>query len=219
MPANRPARPAPSGRSGPAPKQSAPAPARPLREDGLRPDDGRRAATWPPGESKGRDTPRAAARRPQGFATGPHAGTRDRESRQVLDHLQRRGHDIWEIWRRLSALQKDLQAILPSVRLQPLKLEKQVLVVTAASSAMAARLRQYEPRLLDGLQARGWLVTRIRFRPNTVHVPPPPPPVEKAPVPERALAAMTALASAEGTSPALREALQRFVRRQRSYRN
>lgn len=219
MPANRPARPAPSGRSGPAPKQSAPAPARPAREDGLRPDDGRRAATWPPGESKGRDTPRTAARRPQGFATGPHAGTRDRESRQVLDHLQRRGHDIWEIWRRLSALQKDLQAILPSVRLQPLKLEKQVLVVTAASSAMAARLRQYEPRLLDGLQARGWLVTRIRFRANTVHVPPPPPPVEKPPVPERALAAMTALASAEGTSPALREALQRFVRRQRSYRN
>lgn len=218
MSAHRPARPAPSGRSGSTPKQSAPAPARPLREDGLRPGTGRRAS-WPPGEGDGPDTPRIAARRPQGLATGLRAGTRDRESRQVLDHLQRRGHDIWETWRRLSALQKDLQAILPTVRLHPLKLEKQVLVVTAASSAMAARLRQYEPRLLDGLQARGWLVTRIRFRANTVHVPPPPPPVEKPPVPERALAAMTALASAEGTSPALREALQRFVRRQRSYRN
>lgn len=175
------------------------------------------ANAYPWEETPAPRTPRTP-RRASGLATGPRPSERDRQSRQVLDHLQLRGNGIWDAWRRLSALQRDVQAILPGVALLPLKLEKQVLVLTAASSAMAARVRQYEPRLLDGLQARGWLVSRIRFRPNTVPPSQPPPPVEKALVPESALAAMSALAEGTDTTPALREALHAFVRRQRSYR-
>lgn len=142
---------------------------------------------------------------------------RDRESRLALEHLQRRGSPLWDAWERLSALGRDLQTILPNIALQPLKLERQTLVVTAASSAMAARLRQYEPRLLEGLQARGWLVTRIRFKPTTLHRPREPERRQKAPVPPRAIESMAALAESEDISPRLREALQHFVARQRGY--
>ncbi len=154
---------------------------------------------------------------PRDTPARPRDEDRDRESRLALDHLQLRSSPLWDTWERLSALGRDLQTILPSIALKPLKLEKQTLVVTAASSAMAARLRQYEPRLLDGLQARGWLVNRIRFKPSTVHAPPVPAPRPKDRVPGRALDAMQALADTPDLSPALRESLQRFIRRQRSY--
>ncbi|MDO4681248.1 MAG: DUF721 domain-containing protein [Lautropia sp.] len=147
----------------------------------------------------------------------PRGKDRDRESRLALEHLKRRGSPLWDAWERLSSLRRDLQTILPNIALQPLKLERQTLVVTAASSAMAARLRQYEPRLLEGLQARGWLVTRIRFKPTTLHPPREPEPRQKAPVPPRAIESMAALAESEGISPELREALQHFVTRQRGY--
>ncbi|MDO4904241.1 MAG: DciA family protein [Lautropia sp.] len=148
----------------------------------------------------------------------PRDRDRDRESRPALEHLQVRNSPLWETWKRLSTLSKDLQAILPSIPLRPLKLEKQTLVVTAASSAMAARLRQYEPRLLDGLQARGWLVSRIRFKPSALYAQPRPPARLKDLVPPRGLAAIEALANAPDTSEALRTSLLRFVRKQRSYR-
>ncbi|MDO5101830.1 MAG: DUF721 domain-containing protein [Lautropia sp.] len=147
----------------------------------------------------------------------PKRKDRDRESRPALEHLQRRGSPLWDTWERLSALARDLQTILPNIALHPLKLEQQTLVVTAASSAMAARLRQYEPRLLSGLQARGWLVTRIRFKPTTLHQRREPPRPEKAPVPPRAIESMAALAESPDISPELREALQAFVARQRGY--
>lgn len=153
----------------------------------------------------------------QGRHQTPKRKDRDRESRPALEHLQRRGSPLWDTWERLSALARDLQTILPNIALHPLKLEQQTLVVTAASSAMAARLRQYEPRLLSGLQARGWLVTRIRFKPTTLHQRREPPRPEKAPVPPRAIESMAALAESPDISPELREALQAFVARQRGY--
>lgn len=164
--------------------------------------------------------PRPAGSRPA-YRQGPgplDREKRDREARLALDHLQRKGSGLWETWRRMTALERDLQAILPSIALKPLKLEKHVLLVTAASSAMAARLRQYEPRLLDGLQARGWLVSRIRFRPNTVHWPAPPPPRERPPVSPQAIDALAALAESAELTDALKASLQKFIRQQRSYR-
>lgn len=170
-----------------------------------------------PGWHAGSASERDAGQRPPWQSRQPGGGQRDRESRQALAHLQQRGSPLWETWQRLAALSRDLQTILPNIRLQPLRLEKQTLVVTAASSAMAARLRQYEPRLLEGLQARGWLVSRIRFKPTTLHTPPAPAPRQKAAVPPRALASIEALASAPDTAPGLRAALQAFVKRQRTY--
>lgn len=174
------------------------------------------SAGWSQGRREARVESPSAARRPDFGFPRKRAADRDRETRQALTHLQVNGSELWETYRRLSALSRDLQQILPSIRLQPLKLERQVLVVTAASSAMAARLRQYEPRLVDGLQARGWLVTRIRFKPTTFRIPEPPPRQPKAPVPESALAAMEKLANTPKTSKRLREVLQDFVARQRN---
>lgn len=142
---------------------------------------------------------------------------RDREGRPMLEHMKARTPELWQTWQRLDRLGRDLRTILPSVRLIPIKLDRQVLLVTAPSSAMAARLRQYEPRLVDGLQARGWLVNRVKFRPNTVFMPVPPPPRAKQPVPPRAVESMAALAASGHVTPELRAALEAFVQRQRGY--
>lgn len=172
-----------------------------------------------PASSDRAPAPRAAGARP-GFRKVPGGAgkeKRDREARLALDHLQRKGSGLWETWRRMTALEQDLRTILPTIALKPLKLENRVLLVTAASSALAARLRQYEPRLLDGLQARGWLVSRIRFKPNTVRWPEPPPPREKPPVSPRAIEALAALAESAEVTDALKASLQKFIRQQRSY--
>ena len=142
---------------------------------------------------------------------------RDREGRPMLEHMKARTPELWQTWQRLDRLGRDLHTILPSVRLIPIKLDRQVLLVTAPSSAMAARLRQYEPRLVDGLQARGWLVNRVKFRPNTVFMPVPPPSRAKQPVPSRAVESIAALAASGHVTPELRAALEAFVRRQRGY--
>ncbi len=135
----------------------------------------------------------------------------------MLEHMKARTPELWQTWQRLDRLGRDLHTILPSVRLIPIKLDRQVLLVTAPSSAMAARLRQYEPRLVDGLQARGWLVNRVKFRPNTVFMPVPPPPRAKQPVPPRAVESVAALAASGQVTPELRAALEAFVQRQRGY--
>lgn len=135
----------------------------------------------------------------------------------MLDHMKARTPELWQTWQRLDRLGQDLRTLLPRVQLIPIKLEQQVLLVTAPSSALAARLRQYEPRLVDGLQARGWLVNRVKFRPNTVVIPEAPPPREKEVVPSRAVDAMAALGASAGITPELRAAIERFVARQRGY--
>ena len=138
-----------------------------------------------------------------------------RDPAPALSYLQ--GSDLWSAWQRLSALEKDLRQIQPRLALQPLKLANQVLVVTAGSPAVAARLRQFEPSLVEGLRARGWLVGRIRFRPIAAHdVPPPPKPREKEPVSPKVISGIQALEEAD-MNPELRAALRTFVRRQKSY--
>ena len=135
----------------------------------------------------------------------------------MLDHMKSRTPELWQTWQRLDRLGQDLRTLLPRVQLIPIKLEKQVLLVTAPSTALAARLRQYEPRLVDGLQARGWLVNRVKFRPNTVFMPEPPAPREKEVVSARAVDAVAALGASGSVTPELRAAIERFVARQRGY--
>jgi hypothetical protein len=142
-------------------------------------------------------------------------GKRRRDPMPAMSFLQ--GSDLWSTWQRLSALEKDLRQIQPRLALQPLKLANQVLVVTAGSSAVAARLRQFEPSLVEGLRARGWLVGRIRFRPIAAHdIPPPPQPREKEPVSPKVISELQSLEDDE-MNPDLKAALRSFVRRQKSY--
>ena len=177
----------------------------------LRPPSGR------PTPSRAGSGGKAVGSAQQGSGRRRTLRERDREGRSMLEHMKARTPELWQTWQRLDRLGRDLHTILPSVRLIPIKLDRQVLLVTAPSSAMAARLRQYEPRLVDGLQARGWLVNRVKFRPNTVFMPVPPPPRAKQPVPPRAVESMAALAASGQVTPELRAALEAFVQRQRGY--
>ena len=128
------------------------------------------------------------------------------------------GTELGSACERLAALERDLRLIQPTLPILPLKLAGQVLVVTAGSPAVAARLRQFEPSLIQGLRARGWLVGRIRFRPIAIHDAPPPPPARiKDPVSAAVVDSIAALEGAE-MAPELRAALATFVRRQRGYR-
>ncbi len=98
------------------------------------------------------------------------------------------------------------------------ELANQILVVTAGSPAVAARLRQFEPSLIEGLRARGWLVGRIRFRPIAIHdIPPAPPPRIKTPISAAALKELETLDDT-GMNPDLQLALRAFLRRQKGYR-
>lgn len=139
------------------------------------------------------------------------------------------------VGKQLMALEDDLRRVQPSLALRPVKLDKQVLTVTAASAAAAARVRQFEPSLLAGLRARGWLVNRIRFRAQTSLIFAAPggvsgtqgiaPPVVKAPVADRAVDAVDDLRTwlrsdpaTGGEESAFCAALADFVARQRGYR-
>jgi hypothetical protein len=170
------------------------------------------------GSGRERSTQRSASRPPVQTAyriSGGQVEKRKREPMPALSFLK--GGDLWSAWQRLSALEKDLQQIQPRLALKPLKLANQILVVTAGSPAVAARLRQFEPSLIEGLRARGWLVGRIRFRPIAVHdVPAPPKPREKEPVSAKVLSELQTLED-DDMNPELREALRSFVRRQKSY--
>ncbi len=165
-----------------------------------------------------RSTQAAASRSSRSAAAaigdGPF-GKRRRDPLPALSYLQ--GSDLWTTWQRLSALEKDLRQIQPRLALTPLKLANQILVVTAGSPAVAARLRQFEPSLVEGLRARGWLVGRIRFRPIATHDSPAPPrPREKEPVSSKVISELQSLED-DDMNPELRAALRSFVRRQKSY--
>ncbi len=140
---------------------------------------------------------------------------RKRDPLPALSFLK--GSALWTTYERLSALQKDLRQIQPRLELTPLKLANQILVVTAGSPAVAARLRQFEPSLIEGLRARGWLVGRIRFRPIAVHDEPKPPPARiKEPVSPGVLRELETLDLTD-MNPDLQAALRSFVRRQKGY--
>lgn len=155
----------------------------------------------------------------QGGSRGDNVGNagnrRRRDPLPALSFLK--GTDLWSTYERLSALERDLQQLQPRLGLKPLKLANQILVVTAGSAAVAARLRQFEPSLVEGLRARGWLVGRIRFRPIAIHDVAPPQVRTKEAISAASLDALQSLEATE-MNPELSAALSSFVRRQKSYR-
>ena len=150
------------------------------------------------------------------------------DPRPALDYI--RASSLFELAQRMMALEQDLEQIQPSLKLKPVKLDKQVLIVTAPSAAVGARLRQFEPSLLAGLRARGWLVNRLRFRAQMAAAGlaaqaaarTAAPPRVKPAIGRHSLAALEKLhretVAREGENAPLARALAAFIERQRGYR-
>ncbi|CAN0618350.1 conserved protein of unknown function [Burkholderia multivorans] len=114
----------------------------------------------------------------------------------------------------VAALQRDLSALLPDYlanHVEPGFIKEGVLTLFAAHNALAARLRQVEPRLLADLQQRGWPVAtlRVRVRPQAA---PEPPHVKEARMSPAGATALRELADSLEPSP-LQAALARMAAR------
>lgn len=115
---------------------------------------------------------------------------------------------------RLLALQEDLNACCASIDLQALGVDGETLLVGARGAAAAAKLRQMEPSILACLRARGWPLTRLRFRPRSAgSVAAQPPPRIKPPIPEDALERLRELARGTPES-GLKDAIDALLRTQ-----
>ncbi|WP_321805103.1 DUF721 domain-containing protein [Burkholderia sp. BCC1993] len=114
----------------------------------------------------------------------------------------------------VASLQRDLAALLPDYlasHVEPGSIKDGTLTLFAAHNALAARLRQVEPRLLADLQKRGWPVSalRVRVRPKDA---PEPPHVKQARMTTVGAAALRELADHLEPSP-LQAALARMAAR------
>ncbi|MGC7404948.1 DciA family protein [Pandoraea pneumonica] len=114
----------------------------------------------------------------------------------------------------LGRLERDVHALLPaplavSVRVAPPR--DGALVFLVANNALAARLRQQTPSLIDGLAARGWLIRTIRIR-VSITAPEPPKPPKEARLSRQGLVSLRDLRDTLEPSP-LRDALARLVAR------
>ena len=119
----------------------------------------------------------------------------------------------------MRALLDDLNTLLPDYlahRVEPGFIKEGELPLFTAHSALAARLRQIEPRLLSELQARGWPVRsiRVRIRPPAVA---PEMPAKHARLSSAGSAALQALTETLEPSP-LQEALARMLARHQAKR-
>jgi hypothetical protein len=114
----------------------------------------------------------------------------------------------------MSALQRDLSKLLPDYlasNVEPGFIKEGVLSLFAAHNALAARLRQIEPRLLSDLQQRGWAVNslKIRVRPQPMKEAAP---AKQARMSDAGADALRTLADALEPSP-LQQALARMAAR------
>ncbi|PMS23277.1 DUF721 domain-containing protein [Trinickia dabaoshanensis] len=96
----------------------------------------------------------------------------------------------------ISALERDLAQLLPdylATNVEPGFIKDGTLTLFAAHSALAARLRQVERRLLDQLQQRGWPVRAltIKVRPRPMAEPPAPKQARMTPAGAAALQALS----------------------------
>lgn len=96
----------------------------------------------------------------------------------------------------ISSLERELAQILPeylAANVEPGFIKDGTLTLFAAHGALAARLRQVEPRLLAELQQRGWPVRALTFkvRPRAVVEPPPPKQARMTPAGAAALQALS----------------------------
>jgi hypothetical protein len=119
----------------------------------------------------------------------------------------------------MRALLDDLNGLLPDYlvhRIEPGFIKEGELPLFTAHNALAARLRQIEPRLLAELQARGWPVSsiRVRIRPPAMA---PEAPAKQARMSAAGSAALQALTESLEPSP-LRQALTQMLARHQGKR-
>ncbi|WP_233865924.1 DciA family protein [Paraburkholderia adhaesiva] len=96
----------------------------------------------------------------------------------------------------MTAMRRDLEALLPdylATSVEPGFIKDGKLALFTAHNALAARLRQLEPRLVADLQARGWPLdsVRIRVRPQSVKEAKPPKEARMSPAGAEALRALS----------------------------
>jgi len=144
-----------------------------------------------------------------------------RPARPALQWLTEQSgfRDLAEHVRRLEQLQADLEHAAPVKGLTVNGLQNGTLVLTTASAALAAKLRQTEPSILAGLTRAGWQISRIKIRPQPhrqVVTPPAERAVPRSPAPAAALEALSARAGQ--TQGALSQALARLSRNQQRRR-
>lgn len=121
---------------------------------------------------------------------------------------------LFQAAQRLSRLEDGLRALLPPgmgahVRLAPGR--DQTIVLLVSNSALAARLRQQAPSLLEALRQRGWAIETLRIRVSLEQPPASPRPGKTAHLGAGGIASFAALRDALPPSP-LRDALERLVR-------
>lgn len=114
----------------------------------------------------------------------------------------------------IASLERELAQILPdylAANVEPGFIKDGTLTLFAAHGALAARLRQVEPRLLAELQQRGWPVRALalKVRPRAVVEPPAPKQARMTPA---GAAALQALSRTLAPSP-LQEALAKMAAR------
>lgn len=119
----------------------------------------------------------------------------------------------------MRALLDDLNGLLPDYlvqRVEPGFIKEGELPLFTAHNALAARLRQIEPRLLAELQARGWPVNsiRVRIRPPAVA---PETPAKQARMSAAGTLALRELTETLEPSP-LRQALAQMLARHQEKR-
>ncbi|MBT0962484.1 DciA family protein [Denitromonas iodatirespirans] len=95
-------------------------------------------------------------------------------------------------------------------------LKDDVLLIHAATGAVAAKLRQATPRLVNTLAMQGVRISSIKIATRPVRPTPPPKPPTQRIVSTQAQDALRSLADHLPDDDPLRKALERFVRRSRS---
>jgi len=115
-----------------------------------------------------------------------------------------------------AALQRDLSELLPDYlasSVEPGFVRDGALTLFTAHSALAARLRHLEPRLVADLQQRGWSIrtVTVKIRPRSAAEPPAPKMARMTP---RGAEALQALSDTLPASP-LKTALARMAARHR----
>jgi len=118
---------------------------------------------------------------------------------------------VREAARRLLAVQRDLDALAPSLRLHVLAWRGDELWIDAPNAAMAARLRQTEPSLRAGLLGKGWQVSRIRSRSQPGQAVAAPLPAPRR-IPAAGLAALAGLRDAIAPDHPMQRALTELLR-------
>ncbi|AKJ69967.3 hypothetical protein ABW99_18920 [Pandoraea thiooxydans] len=115
--------------------------------------------------------------------------------------------------RQLAQLERDLRRLLPpalAANVTVVPPREGTVVLLVAHNALAARLRQQAPSLLDRLRQKGWQLEAVRIRVSLKKIEEPAKPVKEAHLSRQGLSSLRALRDTLPASP-LRDALDKLV--------